>query len=128
MVKAMHIRIPCHIPILMRTSILASITAIHVPINFINAIHAIGRISFLAAIHAIISALALIRDAMDATWSKNAPVLDRYHIQFQCQCHILIEGFESRQFPRAGMEAMMSYDDEDPGVWQTKPNEGYTEV
>ena len=49
----------------MHTSILASITAIHVPINFINAIHAIGRISFLAAIHVIINALALIRDALN---------------------------------------------------------------
>ena len=114
MVKAMYIRIPCHIPILMRTSILVSITAIHVPINFINAIHAIGRISFLAAIPVIISALALIRDALNVACTKNALVLGRYHFQFQC--HIPIEGFESRQFPRAGMEAMMSYDDEDPGV------------
>jgi hypothetical protein len=102
MVKAMYIRIPCHIPILMRTSILASITAIHVPINFINAIHAIGRISFLAAIHAIISALALIRDAMDVACTKNALVPGRYHIQFQCQCHILIEGCECGQFPELG--------------------------
>lgn len=100
MVKAMHIRIPCHIPILMRTSILASITAIHVPINFINAIHAIGRISFLAAIHAIISAHALIRDALNVACTKTALVLDRYHFQFQC--HTPIEVCESGRFPEQG--------------------------
>jgi len=89
----------------MRTSILASITAIHVHINFINAIHAIGRISFLAAIHVIISALALIRDALNVACTKNALVLDalvlgRYH--FQYQYHIPIEGCESGQLPELG--------------------------
>jgi hypothetical protein len=92
------------IRILIRTSIPASLSTTNV---LINAIHATGRIRFLAAIHAIIyatiHALAKIRAAANATSTKIVLSLDQDHTRFQCR--ILIKIYERCEMRDAIPEA-----------------------